>query len=236
LPYEHFDPSAAYVHPESRITPKSDSPVERTGQKSRHVEYDSEKSEEEEEEEEEDDDNKETDNYSTSDAGSPAIRTTRSGGRKRALPFSPRKTRSRGRTMSTDAASEYSDSPAPARPTRRSTRARVTRPAQDDESFNEDDDVSERSAPKRTVKRKAARPEYGGLRQVADLDDEDIAPLQAHYDTCSKCHQKRADLLLKKKGKKRRAEEGEMEPHELGGWVRWYVQISAMNKTGSDLR
>lgn len=150
------------------------------------------------------------------------------------LPFSPKKTR--GRAIIVHNTDSDSEPQRVEQPTRRSTRARRSRPANlDDEDFEDiSDDSAARSttkSAKKVVRGKASRPAYGHFRMVVDLviDEEEINDsLLAHRDICEKCHTGPAHLQQAKlkKGRKRRANDDESEDEEtrvanLGGWVRW---------------
>ncbi|KDQ63375.1 hypothetical protein JAAARDRAFT_169132 [Jaapia argillacea MUCL 33604] len=165
----------------------------------------------------------------------------------RVLPFSPKKTRSKGFIVH-DSDEEDSDVEEQ-QPSRRSTRNRKSAKANladddyvEDEIYELDseDEISLKRVqiPKNSKKRtnvygKAARPAYGHIRVIADLDydpypDEDNEALRAHRDTCEKCHSAPAHLLeaQKKKGKGKRKqsvdedEESEDDISKFGGWVR----------------
>ncbi|KAG6818080.1 hypothetical protein H0H87_009235 [Tephrocybe sp. NHM501043] len=170
---------------------------------------------------------------------------TRSSGRqKRALPFSPRKTRS-ARFVLPDSdmetgASEKSVIILPSRRSTRSSRNQKKLEEAGSEVDSGDDEISvprSKPKPKNLARKKEARPAYGHFRSVTDLDNdlhfgEEIGPTQKHRDICEKCHQVPAHKLLRalaKKGKqrsKKKADEFEGSEDEeerlaaLGGWVR----------------
>lgn len=93
---------------------------------------------------------------------------------------------------------------------------------------------------KAVAKPKGARPEYGAVRPVEDIDldyfsDDDDRPLRAHRRICEKCHLAPAHVQLaawkRKKGRKKKAgSDNETDDEErierFGGWVRWYAPYS----------
>lgn len=170
------------------------------------------------------------------------------------LPFSPKKTRSQKIiVLDSDEGDDDADGSATV-PTRRSTRSRKAFKVKLDEgayyeSEQEDDSEGYDPAPKlkkptKAARKKGARPAYGHVRVVADLDydpnsDEETAPLRAHRAFCEKCHEEPAHVQLetvqkrpKGKGrKKRKTSDDDLEESgdevelitKRGGWVRWLV-------------
>lgn len=162
----------------------------------------------------------------------------------RELPFSPRRTRTRGKRASTDAEgeeeeAESSDSGAHVR---RSTRTRK-KPQEvivvdDEEDYDDYHETTSKGKKKAPRKRKIPRPAYGVIRNISQLNydsDDNTAPLYAHRRSCDSCKlpivQPLLDKLRKKpkKGKRKRRSESDDEFEEdeeerlirLGGWVRW---------------
>lgn len=163
------------------------------------------------------------------------------------LPFSPTKTRSQEVfVVETDEESDYL--PSKRIPLRRSTRSsKALRVGLDAGSGDDDSDIhnrsTARSAKKRVKKARKAtvRPAYGHIRPIDDTgseaDSEDEAILTKHRHLCEKCHRGPAyDLIadlkrrLKGKGRKRKrtsdddleGSDDEMERlHNLGGRVCW---------------
>ena len=244
---EHFDPSAQYVHPLSRVRIKIRISSESRSQSARLSDGETFTSEEEDESEESEDDN---------DYGSPVLRTRLSRRAKsmatKGLPFSPRKTRSRKVMSFAESESDFSDQMRSS--TRRSTRTRVTKInlITDEEDYLDEDETDSQSQDRRTKAkgktktRKSIHPKpmYGRIRAVTAIkddpfpDDEEHEALRRHRDICEKCHQKPAHLLLaafkkksKGKGKKRkRSSDDEFEESEddqkyinMGGWMTWFV-------------
>lgn len=154
--------------------------------------------------------------------------------KKKELPFSPKKTRSR-RVLVLDSDLEPSDNNELPIPTRRSTRIRKgVKLNLDTDSYG--DNTSESSGyaspssrskgkkPKRIARTKTSRPAYGHFRDVEDLDydfdsDEEDVSLNRHRDICEKCHKGPTHKLLQafiKKGKgkakqRRKSLEDELE-------------------------
>lgn len=209
------------------------------------------------EENDEDDSQEGTDEEEYSDDESPVkVRRSTRGKNTKSLPFSPKKTRSK--VIYTISDSEDEDEQEAAAP-RRSGRARkgVTINLDDDYSEPEDkeSEVSDEYASDRKSKSKAkkvkkpprkkeARPAYGHVREVAELNydldsDDESSQLRAHRGMCEKCHRGPAHQLLvenkrKPKGRKKRKtsddefeESGDEEERivALGGWVRWCEPI-----------
>ncbi|CAK5279999.1 unnamed protein product [Mycena citricolor] len=253
---EPFDPSAGYVHPKSRVrqfmtiskrgatlTVSSDGSVPATSDR----DYD-EVPETDEEGEGAGGDN---DDYDGEESSVPPPRATRSSKGQLELPFSPKKTRSQKIQVIDSDDSDDDDSVAHA--PRRSTRTRRTFKIAvgDDSDAEEDDSDGDASVRKlkgttkrpKVARKKAARPAYGHVRGIEDLDydhqsDEETAPLRMHRNVCEKCKENPAHEVLgalkKKKNKSRRRKktsdddiegsEDEVERAERhGGWVRWFV-------------
>lgn len=148
------------------------------------------------------------------------------------LPFSPKKTRSRGPVSSHNA-------------TRRSTRAVNKRTViLDDEAYEDPESEgteydSVKPKKKKNVKKAKKAPRgYGLVHEGQAAFDEDPAGVETHRSICEKCHRTPTHLLLeaakkKPKGRKgrKKKEEDDFEDDEneedrvasLGGWVRWYV-------------
>jgi chromodomain-helicase-DNA-binding protein 4 len=187
--------------------------------------------EEDELQQEEDSSEDDDDEYDETDLLAAPQRSGRSTTKsKQALPFSPKKTRSR-RILIIDSDQEhtYNEGSEVRRPARRSTRSRKgVKVHLDAETYSDDlesegeisDDSGKLSKSKgkklkKVVRPKAARPAYGYFRAVADLDydysDDESMPIGEHRDICEKCHQGPAHKLLeavtkksKGKGKKKR--------------------------------
>ncbi|KAJ7139950.1 hypothetical protein C8R44DRAFT_765859 [Mycena epipterygia] len=262
----HFDPSAHYVHPKSRVriigkngakvnissngsvSPSSD--VDEVPDSEADIDEDS-----EEEKQDEDDE------YGGNEEASP-IKVRRSARStklpRQNLPFSPKKTRSQKIVvLDTDEEDDDADGSTNDISTRRSTRARKGFKVNLDENAyyesEQEDEGSDvySSAPRRlkgttkrakVVRRQGARPAYGHVRPVVDLDydpnsDEETASLRVHRTLCEKCHETPAHELLieaerkQRKGKgrkKRRTTDDEFEEsgdeveriNKKGGWVR----------------
>ncbi|KAJ6604478.1 SNF2 family DNA-dependent ATPase [Mycena vulgaris] len=259
----HFDPAAHYVHPNSRVRMRMS-----IGKKGARFNISSNgsvpppseidevpDSEIDIDEDNDDDEDKEDEEYGEDESPIKVRRSTRSTKLPRQnLPFSPKKTRSQKVTvLDTDEEDEADGSTSA--PTRRSARSRKAFKVNLDEdryheSEQEDADSEGydsaprvKSAPKRPklARKKGARPAYGHVRVVADLDydansDEDTAVLRVHRNKCEKCNDKPAHELLeaerrrpKGKGrKKRKTSEDEFEEsgdeveliNKKGGWVR----------------
>ncbi|KAJ7706367.1 SNF2 family N-terminal domain-containing protein [Mycena rosella] len=256
-----FNPAAHYVHPKSRVRMvmnigKNGAKLSISSKGSASPSSDIE--EVPDSEADIDEDNEDEDGGYGEDEDSPVKvrRSTRSTKLPRKnLPFSPKKTRSQKVTvLDTDEEDDESDGSTTA-PTRRSGRSRKAFKVNLDEGVyyesDEEDGESEGydSAPTlkrgakraKVVRKKGARPAYGHVRTVADLDydansDEDTAALRVHRNKCEKCNDKPAHELLdaerkrpKNKGRKRRkTSEDEFEEsgdeveriNKKGGWVR----------------
>lgn len=150
------------------------------------------------------------------------------------LPFSPKKTRSRG-PISSHAHNA----------TRRSTRAINTRTVNlNDEAYDESESGeteygSVKPKKKKTIKKAKKAPRgYGLVHDGQAAFDEDPSGVETHRSICEKCHRMPTHLLLeaakkKPKGRKgrKKKEEDDFEDDDneedrvasLGGWVRWYV-------------
>ncbi len=180
-------------------------------------------------------------------------RSTINGRRGRSdLPFSPRKTRSRKRTLSESGESSETNVGVGVGGTRRSNRARnsfgtstLDRDYQDSESDSLSDDYippvrNSRSKSKTNVPKrgKASRAAYGHIRSIADLeyDKLEYGPLSTHRHTCEKCQRKPTHILLeqqKKRSKVKRKPKDEFEEDSgdedklasLGGWVQWQACV-----------
>lgn len=222
-----FNPSAHYVHPNSRPVPKIKL-VLNGGSTSKVAQYDdyevvpdSEGEDETEETTEKSDD----EDYREMNPRIRPARNTRSGDKKE-LPFSPRKSRSRRilpiLESESDTADRSGDEILPS--VRRSTRTRKAAEIHldfedDDDEYNDTKDRTSKSngnaRPKKRVK--SAQPMYGHFRNIDTLDqdpfsdDEDNEALRRHRSICEKCHLAPAHSLLaafkkrsKRKGKKRR--------------------------------
>jgi len=164
------------------------------------------------------------------------------------LPFSPRKTRTRGRAVTEDSELSDIDSDSSQPQLRRGTRTRTGKQhvmEADDEDYDgvesDYDDDRDRNRSKKTTKgkpkKKAPKPEYGCVRSVNDdIDDNDEeAILRAHREFCEKCKKSPAHILLKKakkRGKKKKVDDEFEETEEeraigLGGWVQWYARMTS---------
>lgn len=158
------------------------------------------------------------------------------------LPFSPKKTRLRGRPRKAIPMEEEEfDNEQDTR--RRSSRnkaeggrVRYDADYQEGEESDDSDDAPAtartQKKPKKKYKKRGPRPAYGTIRDVQDLDDsdDDSAPLRAHRDFCEKCKDPPAHILMvqakRKRGKKRSNQDEDEESDgerasKLGGWVRW---------------
>ncbi|KAL5533979.1 hypothetical protein ACEPAG_439 [Sanghuangporus baumii] len=158
----------------------------------------------------------------------------------RVLPYSPRKTRSRGRQTSPISVDDDSESEQ-SLPRRRSSRnAKKKSNSINEQSDYQSDGVEEssdyqesrtRRRSKQPTKRKGPKPAYGRIRKVEDLydSDPDTAPLRGHREECEKCHRAPSHILLKrlsKRTKRRKKHDDDLSEDEeelanrLGGWVR----------------
>ncbi|KAI0271427.1 hypothetical protein BC834DRAFT_441990 [Gloeopeniophorella convolvens] len=251
-----FDPTGSNVHPDSR--PKvviRIPPARRTKAKSlstrRSLSIESRSDEEWEGDLAEGNERDDDDDGDSSSAASPrpTRRTTRASGRQQSkLPFSPRKTRFRGRVPRSESIdASISEDVAPAR---RSGRVRKSyRENVADADFQDDDVDSEsegyaspahisRSKPKPKLPKRgrASRAAYGHIRSVVDLeyDDLEYGPLSSHRDKCERCQRRPTHILLdepttkrarKGKAKRKRKDDSEEEIDDedkvatLGGWV-----------------
>ena len=240
---ENFDPTANYIHPDSRVklTLKV-GPSSKAA--STHV------SEDEDEfaasfagsSPVESEDDAFTDDEARLRRSSRAVTAAKIDKKKQTtLPFSPKKTRSRKIISliddddSEDASSSRQRTPAPPRrPTRGATRARQNF---DDEDFIDDDDYEEGSSRGRSTKKKAVPKKvirtYGIVHSHPDAFSEELG-VMAHRRQCEKCRKEPTHMLLRKtkKGRpKKRKAEDDFEDDEndyertiaMGGWVRWYT-------------
>lgn len=243
---DEFDPSETYVHPKHRVSSfkiKISKKQHREYQlKHSPVEYIASGSDGEGGSQEGGDD----DDY----AGAPKRQQKQRAAKKKGLkqlhlPFSPRKTRKGARAIVVEDDSEVE---AVQPELRRGTRAKAgssknyKEVAEDDDYYDErdgDEDEDEDATPERKPKGKkkpkkaVPKPEYGRIRDIADMEDPDDedASLRAHRDYCEKCKKSPAHILVKKakgkRGKKKRKNDDEFEETEeehavgLGGWVRW---------------
>ncbi|KAJ7487418.1 SNF2 family DNA-dependent ATPase [Mycena galericulata] len=253
-----FDASAHYVHPKSRV--RRDTDVGKKGAKldissNGSVPPSSDIDEVPDSEAElDDEDGDDNDEYGEDEGDSPikVRRSTRSTKLLRQnLPFSPKKTRSQKIILLDSDEEDDADGSANV-PSRRSTRTRKAFKVKLDErayyESDQEDDDSEGydSAPRpkklmKAARKKGARPAYGHVRVVADLDydpnsDEETAPLRAHREFCEKCHEEPAHVQLERvqkrpKGKgrkKRKTSDDDLEESgdevelitKRGGWVR----------------
>ncbi|TFK56559.1 hypothetical protein OE88DRAFT_1730039 [Heliocybe sulcata] len=165
----------------------------------------------------------------------------------KALPFSPKKTRS-GKAFIAE--SEGDSDVEETMPARRSTRARKSARGNLRDAANLDEldliadesDESVRPKPKRRerARPRAARPAYGHFRSVEELDydpysDDETIPLRQHRSVCEKCQRKPTHLLIKdakkgKPGRRKKSKESDDDDEDdtgdvdklaaLGGWVR----------------
>ncbi|KAI0030210.1 SNF2 family N-terminal domain-containing protein [Vararia minispora EC-137] len=182
------------------------------------------------------------------DSSTPNLRrSTRQKPKQSKLQFSTKRvhtrTRARGLLASDDEGSPSGSAPSTPAAARRSTRARKSARVNLDDTYvttseesgdDGDDDYRARrskgatgSGKKKTIRGKAARPAYGRVRSIADLDldpldDLDTAALRAHRDTCEKCSRPPTHTLLKRKGSRKRKDDDEFaeQVDTLGGWVR----------------
>lgn len=238
---DSFDPSSPNVHPKWRIKFKLTISKRRASisASSAHGSHFSNESAVPESDEE--------DEYSEDDSERPvARRSTRHKTQTSALPFSPRKTRSR--TVYPVFSDEESDVP----PARRSQRMRPTKIPLDEDEFSQSDDSGgsdeyanrardRKSKDNRKGKGKkgykGTKPEYGRFRSVdefAEDPDPETRELREHWKMCGKCHEQPAHKLLEyenkraKKGKRRKRhsddEDADDEVERIkskGGWIRW---------------
>ncbi|KZT75062.1 hypothetical protein DAEQUDRAFT_659936 [Daedalea quercina L-15889] len=144
---------------------------------------------------------------------------TRGGKQSKELPYSPKKLRTRGRAVVAPGSDEDSDLQEIVAPrtaaTRRSTRAKKSANATlddyfQDADFQEDSEDTEfdssseddyagkkkpanKAAKKKPVRKKGSRAAYGRFRSIADMEldeevDEADAVLRIHRSACEKCH------------------------------------------------
>ncbi|KAJ3554645.1 hypothetical protein NM688_g2999 [Phlebia brevispora] len=245
-----FDPSAAYVHPSSRIKMVIKLKPEMFTSRSGHT-SDADTDElviDDHQRSPSDSDSA----YGESDESESLLRrttraTTAKGSKMKqmTLPFSPKKTRTRKIMVVSDNTDEEDNSVIEVTPPRRSTRSKkATRMNLDDEAYEDDGDyVDDESEQRTTIKikpkrSKASRPAYGHIRPVSDLvfdEDEEVAILRKHRDVCEKCGEAPTHILLrrlhKRKGNKRRKSKRSEDEFEedgsdedkitaKGGWVR----------------
>lgn len=233
-----FDPSASYVHIDSRI--RFQVHIKRPTAKKPRLRRKS----------------SSTDELAASYRSDSEVRPTRTdrrmatrGGktatRQLKLPFSPKKTRAQGRAVVAPASDEDSDSDVReiSAPPRRSTRAkRATRSNLNDAEFiadseegSDDESVasgeeeyggktrSKRVVKKKPAKKRGSRAAYGRFRSIADMEldeevDEESAVLRIHRRTCEKCHRPPTHQALvearKKKPSRRRKKGSDEESSE----------------------
>jgi chromodomain-helicase-DNA-binding protein 4 len=242
-----FDPTAHYVHPDHRVRltvtlPRRGGGAAARRTNSRKIDPSSASSDGEDS----------SDVYSDVDSNEAPVRRSKrkvvtEGHRGRDLPFSPRKTRSRVKTLlkSSPSDSDVGEVDVSIRRSARGRRGRRVVKEAADEDFemgSSDDDDEGSDLPKKKTPRKIAapRPEYGKVRQLElTRPEEGVDSLHAHRSICERCHEPSASTLLlklRKRGKKRAhkrhtdedSEDEEESYKKLGGWVRWYVQ-SAFN-------
>ena len=226
-----FDPSADYIQPTSRVHLRLSLPAGRKKRVSRSpsailISEDSSLSESEGEGELED--------GSYSDPSVDVGRSTRHRASRTVFPYSPKKTRSKGIRIDSEAES----SPGPDVELRRSTRARKSlRDHLAEDDFYEGSSKSRPDkAPPKKARNPVSRPAYGRVRPIGDIDydsDDETTPLRKHRNVCESCHRAPTHKLLssmqKKKRKRARKSDDESESDDndklaaLGGWVQWYV-------------
>ncbi|KAJ7783591.1 SNF2 family DNA-dependent ATPase [Mycena maculata] len=264
-----FDPSAHYVHPKSRVRMvvsigktgaklniSSNGSVPPTSDIDEVPDSEVDMDDEDNDDEDDDDDDDDDDEYGEDkDSHIQPRRSTRS---------TKLKTRST-KVIVLESSGEEDDEAAGNVnvPTRRSTRARKAFKVKLDEGAYYESDQEENGSegydsrrvkrpakkPTKAARRTGARPAYGHVREVADLDydpnsDEETAPLRAHRDFCEKCHEKPTHILLAKaqkskgKGRKKRPtsdddllESGDEAERitKRGGWVRCLKCPSALH-------
>lgn len=231
-----FDPSAHYVHPNSRVRLAlhiNRKPIKKMYPKRARSNSDELAM------------SIDSDEFDSEGSVSPPVRKsarTAAAGAKKKLPYSPKKTRPISSYFA-PATSEFDDSNSEveqvAAPIRRSTRAqKKTHISLDDDDYadngqeidyEEFDDEYSDEAPKKSnvakkkkvVRGKASRPAYGRFRVIADMElddeeDEETAALRAHRRTCEKCHRKPTHELLldaakPKKGKRKKNKNSDEE-------------------------
>lgn len=260
--FDHFDPSASYIHPDSRIKltlkvgPSYKAPSSYVSESEDELamsfgELSASESE---------------DDVSTDD-GSDAVPLRKSSRvvtvakadkkRQTTLPFSPKKTRSRKIISLVEDDEEEDDAgssrqPTPA-PSRRSTRAakRVRGNLDDDDFIDDDDDDDEGPSrgKSRTIKKKPAPKKvirgYGIVHDHPNAFSEELGAM-AHRRLCEKCRREPTHKLLQKvkKGRpKKRKTEDDFEDDgddydrtaALGGWVRWYGPFPLVSHVMSNM-
>ncbi|KAK7680573.1 hypothetical protein QCA50_016355 [Cerrena zonata] len=223
-----FDPSSHNVHPASRV--RVVLKLHATGSKNGKVSRSKSRTETPQSDLDSDEDGESEADYGSDDSAVATRRSTRITKTKdnsSALPFSPRKTRSRKIHVIDDVdgeggegdEEEDDDELLIASPSvRRSTRSRkaVVR----DNYVGSDDDAYAPTPKFKVAKKKsqpkASRPAYGRIRPIEDLKydpNPGTRALRAHRSKCEKCQRQPTDQL-----KKRRKIDDE-ETEELGGWV-----------------
>ncbi|KAF8898923.1 SNF2 family N-terminal domain-containing protein [Infundibulicybe gibba] len=238
---EPFDPSAHYVHPNSRLRTivrirRNEASVDISSVRSRQVRKDilSDTTIGEDDESEGDDDS--YDNVIYPRRKHPSRRKKRG--------FNSRRTRS-AEVIDSDDSSSNERGHIPSRQSTRLRRGvRVAYGSAPSSAVDSDSDMyTPHTMPtkvKRIVRGKASRPAYGYLRTVADLDydshsDDESAPLREHRQICERCHRGPAHELIEafmnkpKSARTRRkktpgefeiSEDEEEKLNNLGGWVR----------------
>ncbi|KAH9937249.1 uncharacterized protein B0H18DRAFT_1206123 [Fomitopsis serialis] len=236
-----FDPSASYVHINSRV--RLQVHIKRAPPKTRRTRQQSSSSDE-------------LAAGFRSDSGSPrgyGRRTSTSGKNKRSreLPFSPKKTRSRGRAVVARDSDADSDSDVQEivvqAATRRSTRTKRSARSnlkdadfeEDSENASEEDEYSDSDAgysgkrkpakKKKPARKRGSRAAYGHFRPIADMEmDEEVSEesafLRIHRRTCEKCHRlptHQAMVQAKKKKPGRRKKKGTDEESAKTSWPDW---------------
>ncbi|KAF8642010.1 hypothetical protein AX16_009731 [Volvariella volvacea WC 439] len=213
-----FDPSAHYIHPNSRI--KVMLHIKNRWGTETNASNESNFSDSDTEERETDgsgDDYGSSRGYGRRTNGR-RLRSSRAGARSRMV-------------IDTDEELEVSH--------RRSTRSRSTKARYTalSASMSESEYSNREPTQKKARRLKPARPAYGHVRSIEDLnavDDGEAATLRRHRDVCEKCRQPPAHILLRgikkrnknKKRKRRTSPEDEFEESEeervtsLGGWIR----------------
>lgn len=254
-----FDPSSRRVHPKHRIHPKikisklKHEQFQRTHERKGRRTSSSDSDHSGASSGQDDDDDEEGGNDEDEFGGRPQRKQQSRAVKNHALvqsqlPFSPKKTRSRGRVQTVELSDdefEAGDKPALRRGTRTRTGQKNTVDYDDDydeldddgESEFDDEEVKGKKGSKGKRQAKALKPEYGRIHNIKDEGDyEEDASLRAHRDVCEKCDKQPSHLLLKKAKKKRgrRKRDDEFEETEeeralrLGGWVRWYSTFHAV--------
>lgn len=229
-PKVRFDPSGDGIHPLDRVVIKLTIPSRSTSSLSTLTDTS--------------DDGAYEDDDSMS-AEHPSRRSARNHKASQQLPFSPRKTRRVVLTVTDD------DEEGPSGRRTRGLRQLKLKPTYMDDDYGEsevdsDDDEtygyrssrSKKGKQKVVAKARGARPEYGTVRPIEDIDldyfsDDEDRSLRAHRGICEKCHQEPAHAQLaawkKKKGRKKKKTDNDEDTDDeerierLGGWVRWFV-------------